>query len=150
MDTDRGMRLPHLPHGRFLHIPPTEPSADWSTDFGTPWWSNKDYIIGELSRKTRKVFIVNALTQQQDLLTVASEESIAEIRDRYMEYNRHAASYTWKKLSEEGKFVKLDMTLTLEENGVPDDEDDFESLGIDDGYYYPSIHVYFNDDLTYA
>jgi hypothetical protein len=57
MDTDRGLRLPHLPHGRFLHVPPTEPTADWDTDFGTPWWSNKNYLLGQLSAKTRKVVV---------------------------------------------------------------------------------------------
>lgn len=55
MDTDRGLRLPHIPQGRFLHVPPTEPSADWDTDFGTPWWSNKDYLLGNLTSKTRMV-----------------------------------------------------------------------------------------------
>ncbi len=119
-------------------------------DFGTPWWRDKDLVIGLLSRQTRKVNIVNALTRQSDLLTVCSEETIAEIRDRYMEYNKHAESYTWKRLDEAGKFVRLDMLGTLASNGVPDDADDFEALGIDEDYYYPAIHVYFNDDLTTA
>ena len=144
------MRLPHLPWGRFLHVPPLEPSADWSTEFGTPWWSNKDLVIGNLSRKTRKVHIVNVLTQQTDLLEVGGEETIEEIRARYTDYNKHAMSYTWKRLTDEGTFKKLDMAGTLEENGIEDDDDDFEALGIDEGYYYPTIHVYFNDDLTYA
>jgi len=67
-----------------------------------------------------------------------------------MEYNKHAKSYTWKKLTNEGKFVKVDMKLNLEMNGIMDEDTDFEALGIEDGYYYPVIHVYFNDDLTYA
>lgn len=29
---------------------------------------------------------------------VCSEETINEILDRYMEFNEHAASYTWKRL----------------------------------------------------
>ena len=70
-DTDRGLRLPHLPFGRFLHVAPIEPSADWNTDFGTPWWQSKDHAIGKLSAKTRKVYVVNALTQQRDLLECA-------------------------------------------------------------------------------
>jgi hypothetical protein len=44
----------------------------------------------------------------------------------------------------------MDMTLTLGENGVPDVSDEFESLGVDADLYIPVIHVYFNDDLTYA
>ncbi len=97
MDTERNMMLPYLPYGRFLHVPPVEPTADWSTDFGGPWWLNKDLIIGALTKKTRKVRIINTLTKQTDVLVVASEESIAEIRDRYMEFNKHATSYTWKR-----------------------------------------------------
>lgn len=151
IDTDRGLRLPYLPHGRFLHVPPTEPSADWDTEFGTPWWQSRDYTIGRLSAKTRKVYIVNALTQQKDLLEVCAEETIEEIRERYMEYNAHAMSYTWKKLGEDGeKFEKLMMGSNLADNGIEDEDDAFEDLGIDDGFYYPAIHVYFNDDLTYA
>ena len=69
------------------------------------------------------------------------------MRDRYLEYNAHAASYTWKHLVE-GEFVPLDMTLSLEENGVNDESLEFEQLGIDDDYYMPAIHLYFNDDLT--
>lgn len=32
------------------------------------------------------------------MLQVPKEESIAEIRDRYMDINSHAASYNWKAL----------------------------------------------------
>ena len=32
----------------------------------------------------------------------------------------------------------------------PDESDDFDDLEIDFDYYYPAIHVYFNDDLTIA
>jgi hypothetical protein len=30
--------MPYTPMGRFLHIPPPEPDADWVVDFDTPWW----------------------------------------------------------------------------------------------------------------
>ena len=151
MDTDRGLRLPYLPMGRFLHVPPSEPTADWSTDFEAPWWQDKDLVIGKLSKKVMDIQIVNVLTHQKDLLTVCSEETITEIQDRYLEYNKHASSYTWKRLTEDEKFEKLDMGLTLAENGVPDESEEFEALGITDyEKYYPVIHVYFNDDLTYG
>ena len=78
-----------------------------------------------------------------------AEETMNEIQDRYMEHNAHAKSYTWKRLNE-GSFLEMDMTLNLEENGVPDVSDEFESLGVDADLYIPVIHVYFNDDLTYA
>ena len=33
-----GLKQFHCPHGRFLHIPPFEPEADWNNDFIKPWW----------------------------------------------------------------------------------------------------------------
>ena len=48
----------------------------------------------------------------------------------------------------DGEFVPLDMTLTLAENGVVDDSEELEELGINADNHRPIIHVYFNDDLT--
>ena len=75
----------------------------------------------------------------------ASEESLNEVLDRYLEINAHAASYTWKRL---GKV--LDMSLNLEQNGIPDEREELVELGIQDDEYIPAIHLYFNDDLTIA
>ena len=77
------------------------------------------------------------------MIEVASEESINEILDRYLVINSHAASYTWKRL---GK--PLDMSLTLEQNGIPDERAELIELGIHTDEYIPAIHLYFNDDLT--
>lgn len=47
--------------------------------------------------------------------------------------------------------VRLPSVLWLCCSAVQEDEsDEFEDLGIDYDYYYPAIHVYFNDDLTTA
>ena len=83
------------------------------------------------------------------MLLVCDEETLEEIQDRYLEHNAHATSYTLKSL-QEGEFVPLDMALTLTENGVPDEADEFERLTIDQDFYTPVLHVYFNDDLTVA
>jgi hypothetical protein len=67
-----------------------------------------------------------------------------EILDRYLAYNEHAASYTWKRLGR-----PLDMERRLKENDIPDDTDEFLEHGIDEDSYIPAIHLYFsNDDLT--
>jgi hypothetical protein len=59
-------------------------------DFGTPWWQNDaKYCIGTLSKKTRRIQIVNVLTEQQDVLEVCSEETVNEILNRYLELNRY-------------------------------------------------------------
>jgi hypothetical protein len=77
------------------------------------------------------------------LIEVAQEENMNEILDRFMQYNCHSSSYTWKRL---GKV--LDMNLSLTENGIPDETQECLSLGIDPDEYIPVIHLYFDDDLT--
>ena len=68
-----------------------------------------------------------------------------EILQRYLKYNAHAASYTWKH---DG--IGLKMTSTLKENGIDDEDEDFYELGMDSDMWTPAIHLYFNDDLTEA
>jgi hypothetical protein len=151
VDPDRNLTLPYTPMGRFLHVPPPTPDSDWDTDFGTPWWCNENFVIGQLSAKSRKINVVNTLTQQEYVLEVCSEETISEIQDRYIAYNGHAASYTWKRLTEDGeKFIGLDMDKNLEDNGIIDEDLEFEKLHIPDDFYVPVIHIYYNDDLTIA
>ena len=83
------------------------------------------------------------LSKVDDIIEVASEETLEEILIRYLPYNDHAASYTWKVSGR-----PLDMELTLAENGIDDDTDEFKRLEIDDNLYIPTIHLYYNDDLT--
>jgi hypothetical protein len=83
------------------------------------------------------------LSKQDDIIQVASEETLSEILDRYLPLNDHAASYTWKRLGR-----PLDMELTLEENGIEDESREFLELDIDEDYYTPAVHLYYNDDLT--
>lgn len=99
--------------------------------------------LGYLSRKKRKIRIINMLSHQDDLLEVCAEERLRDIRDRYLIYNRHAMSYTWKRLGR-----VLNMELNLEENGIPDETEEFANLNIDEDQYIPALHVHFNDDLT--
>ena len=74
---------------------------------------------------------------------------MSEILDRYMAWNSHAGSYTWKGLIG-GQFRPLDMNKTLAENNVQDEAAEFERLSIKQDFYYPVLHLYFNDDLTVA
>ena len=66
-----------------------------------------------------------------------------EILSRYLMHNAHAASYTWKY---DGR--NLDMSKTLEQNGIIDEDEEFYSLGMNHDEYLQAIHLYFNDDLT--
>ena len=134
------------PQGRFLHVPPAEPDAEWEPDFAVPWWEDEArYCIGNLTRRTRQIRIINTLTKHDDVVEVASEESLNEILDRYLDKNVHAASYTWKRM---GKV--LDMAKNLEKNDIPDERDELLELGMQPDEYIPAIHLYFNDDLTIA
>lgn len=76
---------------------------------------------------------------------VCSEETLAEIRRRYLRYNSHVNSYTWKY---EG--VRLDMSRTLSENNVPDHDLTMSRLRLDPHLFTPAILLHFNDDLTEA
>lgn len=135
----------YCPWGRYIHVPPQGPESNWSTNFGTPWWADNTYFIGRLAARTRKVQMVNLLTKQKNTLEVPVEETCEEIRARYLLHNAHAISYTWKRL---GK--PLNMQKTLEENGIKDETEEFQRLGIDGDDHIPVIHLYFDDDLTEA
>lgn len=133
----------YSPYGRYLHLPPLEPDSSWDASNTLPWWKNKKYCIGKLTKKVRKLRIINMLSHQDNTIEVCSEESINEILDRFLEINHHAASYTWKRL---GK--PLDMEKTLDENDIPDETFEYGELGIDEDDYVPAVHLYYNDDLT--
>ena len=76
---------------------------------------------------------------------MCSEETISEIMQRYLPYNAHAASYTWKYDGEQ-----LEMDKTLLQNGIGDDDERFYDLRIDDRQFLCALHVYYDDDLTEA
>ncbi|XP_027132239.1 cytochrome b5 domain-containing protein 1 isoform X1 [Larimichthys crocea] len=133
----------YTPRGRFVHIPPAGPRSDWASAIGPPWWRDKTYEVGLLTSKTRWIRIINTLTSQEQLLEVCSEETLAEILQRYLHYNSHACSYTWKH---DG--APLDMSRTLSENDVLDDDPELEQLRLDRDLFTPAILLHFNDDLT--
>ena len=79
------------------------------------------------------------------------EEMINEILERNKKNNENAESYTWKRLQK-----KPDMDLTLDENDVPDEKDDYfvfydlNTKNMESEKYIIVIHLYFNEDLTEA
>lgn len=125
-------------------MPPVDPDAGFDNAFDTPWWKDEGkYCIGALTVKVRKIRLINMLSKQDDTISVASEETLNEILDRYLPLNDHAASYTWKRLGR-----PLDMEMTLEENEIKDESEEYIKLDLDPEYYIPAIHLYYNDDLT--
>eukprot|EP00658_Telonema_sp_P-2_P081832 TRINITY_DN8493_c0_g1_i4.p1 TRINITY_DN8493_c0_g1~~TRINITY_DN8493_c0_g1_i4.p1 ORF type:complete len:238 (-),score=59.17 TRINITY_DN8493_c0_g1_i4:288-1001(-) len=139
------VKLSFAPLGEVLHKPPAGPRSNWANDFGTPWWKDETLRIAQLSGKQRPIRVINTLTQQEHVMEVCVEETCHEILERYLDYNKHAESYTWKRLG-----YILDMDKTLEENGVMDETETLSELGLPDDYYVPALHLYFNDDLSVA
>jgi len=137
IDPKSGLRCYYCPHGRFLDIPEVGEEAQ------DPWWQGNKYLVGYLSEKVRKIRIINTLTSQENKIEVCSEDTMEDILSRYLTYNRHATSYTWKF---EGRI--LNMEKTLSGNGIEDEDAQFFDLSIDEDQWAPGIHLYFNDDLT--
>ncbi|KAJ3273557.1 Cytochrome b5 domain-containing protein 1 [Terramyces sp. JEL0728] len=134
------------PYGRLINVSPHLPQHNWDVDEGTkPWWIDQSNCMGYLSKKTRKIRIQNTLTKDEHILEVCTEDSLSAIQERYSLINAHAKGYMWKRLN-----VLLDMNLTLEENGIPDEDELFNDLGINNDQWLPVIHLYFSDDLTVA
>ncbi|XP_055346921.1 LOW QUALITY PROTEIN: cytochrome b5 domain-containing protein 1-like [Paramacrobiotus metropolitanus] len=150
-----GMQEYFLPQGPIPDVLPFAPVTNYSVPRPgrrkTFWWNEARREIGKLTKKTRKIWVVNMLFASEphnaapQQLKVCSEETLKEILYRYLHYNRHAGSYTWKY---EGRV--LDMDKTLEDNGIDDDEEELKALDINADEYIPVLHVYFNDDLTSA
>uniref|UniRef100_A0A665U220 Cytochrome b5 domain-containing protein 1 n=1 Tax=Echeneis naucrates TaxID=173247 RepID=A0A665U220_ECHNA len=135
----------YTPRGRFVHVPPAGPRSDWAGVIGQPWWRDRRYEVGLLTAKARWIRVINTLTSQEQRLQVCSEETLAEILQRYLPYNSHACSYTWKHNG-----VSLDMSRTLSENNVQDDDHELDRLRLDRDLFTPAILLHFNDDLSEA
>jgi hypothetical protein len=120
IDPIKNIRQFYSPQGAYLHLHSVFPDSEWSSSsssFKVPWWRDTDkYLIGHLTKKVRKIKLINMLTKHEDSLEVGAEESVNEILDRYLELNLHAASYTWKRLGQ-----VMDMNKNLEENGMEDE-----------------------------
>lgn len=90
-------------------------------------------------------------SKQEDILYICSEDNINTIQQRYITYNKHATSYTWKALSPKtGTYSNLDMEGTLETNGIIDESSQYEAVGLDEEFFIPTLFLYYNDDLTVA
>lgn len=89
------------------------------------------------------------LTRKERIIKVCQEETVSEIKNRYMEFNMNSNSYTWKALID-GEFIVLKLHATLEENGIKDESENFLRLGVDEDFNMPNLYIYYNDDLNYA
>jgi len=150
IDPKTELEAPFCPMGEFLHCPPSMPTTEWSSNIGKPWWKDRTLQIGSLTTKTRKIRLFNMLTQQESVIEVCCEETLDEIQSRYLPYNQHSGSYVWKRSDDTNLARILNMKKTLNENGIPDEDLQFDLLNMDADEHIPTIHLYFADDLTVA
>ncbi|XP_046389609.1 cytochrome b5 domain-containing protein 1 [Ischnura elegans] len=134
---------PYTPHGTLPHLGPLMPTSLWKPLTKKPWWKDTRYMIGRLTAKARPIRILNVLTGHDDQIEVCCEDTLNRIQERYLFLNNHSGSYTWKF---EGRV--LNMNLTLAENGIPDEREEFIELLLPEKFYIPAIMIYNNDDLT--
>lgn len=60
----------YFPNGNYLNVPPAMPDSSWNYNFTASWWKNNDLKIGKLTVKTRKIRIINVLSNQDDIIEV--------------------------------------------------------------------------------
>ena len=51
-----GLTQYYLPCGRFIHIPPSGPDANWETIDADAWWRSDKYQIGKVSQSIMSSF----------------------------------------------------------------------------------------------
>ena len=47
IDPIKNLRLPYTPQGRFIHVPPSDPT-EWATSYECPWWKDSQYRVGKV------------------------------------------------------------------------------------------------------
>jgi hypothetical protein len=147
VDTVTGLETYAQPLGRFVHVPTLAPDRSIDCTYDLPWWKDPQYVIGQLTRKSRKLRIINTLSGHEVTLEVCSEETLSDIvNTRYLFVNAHAHSYTWMRHDDHSRV--LVMSKTLDDNGIFDESEEFEAVGLSADFYVPAVHLYFNDDLT--
>eukprot|EP00762_Andalucia_godoyi_P001863 ANDGO_05964.mRNA.1 hypothetical protein len=107
--------------------------------FDSAWTSMQ---VGCVTLRERHIELFNTLSKQCVRIACAEEDTLHDILLRYIPHNAHGHSYTFKFL---GKV--LDMTKSLEANGIPYDQTFGEDWDIG---HVPKLFVYFNDDLSIA
>ena len=48
IDPIRNIEMPYTPFGRFVHVPPAEPTVIMKV-VKTPWWKDEKYMIGKVT-----------------------------------------------------------------------------------------------------
>ncbi|XP_034098710.1 cytochrome b5 domain-containing protein 1 [Drosophila albomicans] len=138
---------PSSGHPRVLFPPILEVAiSDFARSKHAMWSQDNFYHIGRITRRARRLRIINTLTAKVQFMNVCDEDSIYDIQQKYKaRYNHHAGSYEWRKFSNGAKYCGvLNLNGNLDENGLTDAEESDVELPP------PSIWLYYTDDLTIA
>ncbi|KAH8392131.1 hypothetical protein KR215_001477, partial [Drosophila sulfurigaster] len=138
---------PSSGHPRVLFPPILEVAiSDFARTKHAMWSQDNFYHIGRITRRARRLRIINTLTAKVQFMNVCDEDSIYDIQQKYKaRYNHHAGSYEWRKFSNGAKYCGvLNLNGNLDENGLTDAEESDVELPP------PSIWLYYTDDLTIA
>ncbi len=133
---------------------PSRQAPDDRTDKAplSPWWQDETLIVGRLASKLRKIIVKNVLTGHEHFMEVPSEEILADVRKRYLEFNRQAEDCIWRALkqNEAGNATsfELDMNSTLEANGIADDTENFDRKRIAFAPFVPVLYLHFTDSSS--
>ncbi|XP_053663431.1 cytochrome b5 domain-containing protein 1 [Anopheles marshallii] len=82
------------------------------------WYRDPALVIGRITFHPCPVKIINTLTFHETEMIICYEDTIGDVREKYLRYNDNAKQYEWRMdLSEGSKAGMLRMHETLTENG---------------------------------
>uniref|UniRef100_A0A182W8N9 Cytochrome b5 heme-binding domain-containing protein n=1 Tax=Anopheles minimus TaxID=112268 RepID=A0A182W8N9_9DIPT len=82
------------------------------------WYRDPALAIGHITFHPCPVKIINTLTFHETEMIVCYEDTIGDVREKYLRYNDNAKQYEWRKdLSQGSEAGMLQMNKTLTENG---------------------------------
>lgn len=62
--------VPYCQHGPIPDVEAHVPSTNWRPLDRTPWWFDRQYVIGLLTENARPIRIMNVLTGEENLIKV--------------------------------------------------------------------------------
>uniref|UniRef100_A0A182P1P2 Cytochrome b5 heme-binding domain-containing protein n=1 Tax=Anopheles epiroticus TaxID=199890 RepID=A0A182P1P2_9DIPT len=82
------------------------------------WYRDPGLVIGRITFHPCPVKIINTLTFHETEMIICYEDTIGDVREKYLRYNDNAYQYEWRKdllVGSEAGMLRMDKTLT--ENG---------------------------------
>uniref|UniRef100_A0A182LUU7 Cytochrome b5 heme-binding domain-containing protein n=1 Tax=Anopheles culicifacies TaxID=139723 RepID=A0A182LUU7_9DIPT len=82
------------------------------------WYRDPALVIGRITFHPCPVKIINTLTFHETEMIVCYEDTIGDVREKYLRYNDNAKQYEWRKDLSQGSaagMLRMDKTLTENE-----------------------------------